>query len=175
LLNIGTTHYDEIGDGILTLKFVCPEFISSTESFISGYNGLETCRFLISDDNIVFWKWDAPNWVVESDPQLGNDLSTFTVGCESGFVPLSSKELYIKVFLSSASKDDTPSLVRSSISLKVNYLDRSGKAILCDDSRVSINFESPSSTKITSHDPGMYALAGVVTVFAPPIDTHLDV
>ena len=175
LLTIVTTHYDEIGDGILTLKFVCPEFISSTESFISGYNGLETCKFLISDDNIVFWKWDAPNWVIESNPSLGNNIATFTAGCEAGFAPLNSKEVYIKVFLSSASKDNTPSLVRSDISLTVNYLSRSGKAVLCDDSRVSINFESPTSTKITSHDPGVYAIAGVVTVFAPPIDTNLDV
>ncbi len=175
LLRIGTTHYNEIGEGHLTLKFECFEFINSTLEFTSGYDGLETCKFLISDDNIVFWKWGAPNWVVESNPQLGNDLSTFTAGCEAGFAPLNSKVAYIKVFLSSASKDNTPSLVRSSISLTVNYLSRSGKAVLCDDSRVSINFESPTSTKITSHDPGVYSLAGVVTVFAPPIDTNLDV
>lgn len=175
LLRIVPTHYNEIGDGILTLKFECPELISSTESFVSGYDGLETCKFMISDDDVVFWKWVAPNWVVESNPSLGNDISTFTAGCEAGFAPLNSKVVYIKVFLSSASKDNTPSLVRSNISLTVNYLSRSGKAVLCDDSRVSINFESPTSTKITSHDPGVYAMAGVVTVFAPPIDTNLDV
>jgi hypothetical protein len=175
LLRIVPTHYNEIGDGVLTLKFECPELISSTESFVSGYNGLETCKFLISDDDVVFWKWVAPNWVVESNPSLGNDISTFTAGCEAGFAPLNSKVVYMKVFLSSASKDTTPSLVRSDISLTVNYLSRSGKAVLCDDSRVSINFESPTSTKITSHDPGVYAMAGVVTVFAPPIDTNLDV
>jgi hypothetical protein len=175
LLKVGVTNYNEIGNGVFTLKFVCPEFISSTESFISGYNGLETCKFMISDDDVVFWKWVAPNWVVESNPSLGNDISTFTAGCEAGFAPLNSKVVYIKVFLSSASKDNTPSLVRSNISLTVNYLSRSGKAVLCDDSRVSINFESPTSTKITSHDPGVYAMAGVVTVFAPPIDTNLDV
>lgn len=175
LLRIGTTHYNEVGEGLLTLKFECSEFISSTTGFTSGYDGIETCKFLISDDNIVFWKWASPNWVVESNPSLGNNTATFTAGCEAGFAPLNSKVVYIKVFLSSASKDNTPSLVRSNISLTVNYLSRSGKAVLCDDSIVSINFESPTSTKITSHDPGVYAMAGVVTVFAPPIDTNLDV
>jgi hypothetical protein len=175
LLRISTTNYNEIGEGVLILKFECPEFISSTTGFTSGHDGIETCKFLISDDDVVFWKWVAPNWVVESNPSLGNNIATFTAGCEAGFAPLNSKVVYIKVFLSSASKDNTPSLVRSSISLIVNYLSRSGKAVLCDDSRVSINFESPTSTKITSHDPGVYALAGVVTVFAPPIDTNLDV
>lgn len=175
LLQIGTTHYNEIGDGLLVLKFEYTEFISSTLGFTSGYDGLETCKFLISDDNIVFWKWVSPNWVVESNPSLGNDTTTFSAGCGAGFAPLNSKVVYIKVFLSSASKDNTPSLVRSSISLTVNYLSRSGKAVLCDDSRVSINFESPTSTKITSHDPGIYSLAGVITVFAPPVDTDLDV
>jgi hypothetical protein len=175
LLRIGITNYDEIGDGELILKFECPEFISYTETFVSGYNGLEICKFLISDDNVVFWKWVAPNWVVEPNPSSGNDITTFTAGCEAGFFPLNSKVVYVKVYLSSSSKDNTPTLVRSSISLTVDYLSRAGKAVLCDDSRVSINFESPTSTKITSHDPGVYAIAGVVTVFAPPIDTNLDV
>ena len=175
LLSISTTNYNEIGEGVLILKFECLEFINSTTGFTSGHDGIETCKFLISDDNIVFWKWASPNWVVESNPSLGNNTATFTAGCEAGFAPLNSKVVYIKVFLSSASKNSTPSLVRSSISLTVNYLSRSGKAMLCDDSRISINFESPTSTKITSHDPGVYALASVVTLFAPPIDTNLDV
>lgn len=175
LLRIGTTHFNEIGDGTIVLKFEHLNTISSTTNFSHGYNGLETCRFLISDDNTVFWKWVNPNWVVESSPSSGNSASEFVEGCSVGFAPLDSKTVFIKIYLSSGSVDNAPSLLKTDLKLDVSYKSMSDKALLCDDSRVSVNFINSSTTKITSLDPGIYAISGVVTIFAPAIDTNLDV
>lgn len=175
LLRIGTTHYNEIGNGVLTLKFEYADFINSTTGFSSGFNGIEICKFLISEDNLVYYKWSGSSWVQESDPSLGNIESEFTVGCAAGFYPSGSKVVYVKAFLSSNSTDNAPSLVKSSIQLSINYLSMSGKATLCDDSKAQITFEDANNTKISPLDEGKYAIAAVVTIYAPQIDTHLDI
>lgn len=176
VVKVITTHYDEVLPAVVTLKCVTPSDITTTTNFeIPDAPVGTTTKLLLSDDDITYYKWSGSSWVAETDINNGNDKATFVAGCLSGYVfPAASTEAYIKIQMSSTSRDETPSYDFSEIKLSLTTISVQSNAYMADDSKLKVEFISDTETKITSLLGQNVIMSYQLCLMAPPYNVEYE-
>ena len=170
------THYNEVPDAVVTLKYTSASEVSGVSGFSTPEQAANTTSlWLISDDNSIFYKWDGASWVVESSITSGNPLQDFKAGCTSGFTPTAgTTEIYVKLLMRSAERDNTPEFPFLETVMTLSTFGSSDDAFLCDDSKVEIEHVSDTKTRVTSKLQEEVILSAQVCVIAPPYNESFD-
>ena len=176
IIEVIKTHYDEVAPAVVTLRCNTVSAISATNDFEIAVQPAGTVvKFLLSSDNVTFYKWDTSAWVAESDISNGNSAEDFTTGCQSGFTfPADSFSAFIKIQLSSSVRDLTPVVSLETTKLYLTTISSENNAYLCDDSKVRIEHTSDTETSITSLIPQDVILAAQVTIIAPAYSSDYE-
>lgn len=183
ILDPSDLHYTDKSPSIVVLEYNSTAEITITTNFIctdelGGSTNIPintSVKFLISADDITYYKWSGSAWVVESNISNGNDLATFSAGCQSGFIfPAEKLTAYVKAILSTTDSTVTPILFKNFTKLSLTTISIQNNAYLADDSKLKVEYISDTETKITSLMSQNVIMSYQLCIQAPPYNINYE-
>ena len=176
VLEIKAAYYDQLSPVEGTFVVSTPAEITTTTNFTCPTQPAGTSlKFLISYDDVTYYKWNGATWVTEASIYNGNTQAEFITGCQSGFVPPVDKyAMYVKVAFYSTTEDDTPGFDWGTCKLSLTTISTANSSYLCDDSKIMIEHFSDTETKFTSLMGQNVIIAAQVCIIAPPYNVDYE-
>lgn len=176
ILKMKAAHYDDLSPKVGTFTVISPTEITTTTDYtIPSQPSGCSFKFLISHDNVNWYKWGGSSWVSESNILNGNDYTTFKAGCQSGYVPPAyTYTLYIKMAFYSTVDADSPGWSHGECYMGLTTISSSNNAYLCDDSKIKIEHLSSTTTKFTSLMNQNVIISAQVNILAPPYNVDYE-
>jgi hypothetical protein len=176
IVNPTIDEYDTTSPGVGVFKITTTKEITVTTNFTLPTPVAGTSyKFLLSPDNVTYYKWGGASWVVESDITAGNTYTEFAAGCVSGYTfPADCYTAYVKMAFYTTDATISPGFIWTDFRLYLTTISSLSNAYLADDSKLLIEHISDTETKFTSLMGPDVILNAVVGIVAPPYDVDYE-
>jgi hypothetical protein len=177
VLEMKASYFDEVSPVVGLFLCTTQTAITVTTNFEIPVPPANTdYKFLLSPDNITWYKWSGATWVTESDViNNGNTRTEFITGCVANFsFPADCYTAYIKIAMFSTDADTTPYFNWDECKLYLTTISTANSCFLADDSKLLIEHISPTETKFTSLMGPNVIIAAQVNILAPPYNVDYE-
>jgi hypothetical protein len=176
LLQMNVGFYDEVSGAVGVLVFNTTSPITTTTNFdLPAAAAGTSYKFLISHDNITWYKYNYISWVSESDIANGNTYTEFDAGCTAGYTPPGDTyTIYIKVGFTSTDPDTDCYFDYADCKMSITVASTSDKTYLTDDSEIEFTHVSDTETKIKSKLGQDVILSAQICIMAPPYNVDYE-
>jgi len=176
VVEIIVNEYDTTSPALGVLKVTTTkELVSLSDFYLPTPPANTSYKFLLSEDNVTYYKWGGSSWTAESDVTNGNTYAEFVAGCQDGWDFAAGKyTVYIKIAMYTSDALVTPGFNWTDSYISLTTISTTNNTFLCDDSKIKIEFISDTETRFTSLMEPNVAVNALVGIVAPPYNVDYE-